>query len=138
MENIDLGKTQITDKIRVSSAAIWYEYDNYYQLETWIFSDDKEVQKSRQVIHCTTGIEIPQTKIDEVKKVHKLISDNLIKKIMQNNLTPYQRFQMVHYGNILPEVKNTKDEDLFESGLEELNRLAEWTESLAEMETLDQ
>lgn len=56
---------------------------------------------------------------------------------MENNLTPYERFQMVHYGNILPEVKNTKDEDLEASGLEELNRLAEWTESLAEMETLD-
>lgn len=56
---------------------------------------------------------------------------------MNNNLTPYQEWQMTTYGNVLPEVGQTKDEDLFESGLEELNRLAEWTESLAEMETLD-
>ncbi len=55
---------------------------------------------------------------------------------MQKNLTPYQEFQLHTYGNILPETKNTKDEDLEESGLEELNRLAEWTDSLAELELM--
>lgn len=83
LRNIHLGKTKITDKIRVSSAAIWYEWYNYYQLETFIFSDDKELQKSRQIIHCTTGSEIPQRYIDEVKKIHKQIADNLIKKLQR-------------------------------------------------------
>jgi hypothetical protein len=83
LPNIYLGKTQITDKIRVSSAAIFYEewFGKYYQLETWIFSDDKERQQSRMVIHGTTcGITITQKEKIKVQKVHKYISDNLIKK----------------------------------------------------------
>lgn len=80
LPNVDLGKTQITDKIRVSSAAIFYQemFGDYYQLETWIFSDD-ERQKSRMVIHCTTGREIPQREKDKVSKIHKRIADNLLK-----------------------------------------------------------
>lgn len=53
------------------------------------------------------------------------------------NLTPYEEFQMVNYGNILPPAANTKDDDLFESGIEELNRLAEWIESMAEIEEME-
>ncbi len=85
LPNINLGKTQITDKIRVSSAAIFYEawFGDYYQLETWIFSDDKELQRSRQVIHCTTGREIPERRVEEVKKVHRYISDNLKQKLKE-------------------------------------------------------
>lgn len=84
-KNIDLGKTRITDKVRVSSAAIWYEemFGNYYQLETWIFSDD-ERQKSVMVIHGTSwGSEIPQKLIDKTKKVHKYLADNMNKKFNQ-------------------------------------------------------
>lgn len=53
MESVDLGKTQITDKIRVSSAAILYAHEPWgprWQVETWIFSDDRR-QASRQIIH---------------------------------------------------------------------------------------
>jgi hypothetical protein len=48
-------------------------------------------------------------------------------------LTNYERFQLERYGNILPTVANTPDADLFESGLEELERLAAWTESQLEI-----
>lgn len=85
LPNIDLGKTQITDKIRVSTAAIYYDewFGKRYQLETWVFSQDKERQRSLMVIHCSTGTTIPQRRIDEAKKVHKYISDNLFKKLNQ-------------------------------------------------------
>jgi len=49
-KNFNIKSTIITDLIRISSAAIWYEYDNRYQIETWIFSSD-ERYKSTQVIH---------------------------------------------------------------------------------------
>ena len=82
LPNIDLGKTQITDKLRVSSAGIFYEahFGDYYQLETWIFSEDKSVMRSQQIIHCTTERRIPQKRIDEVKRIHKQIADNLLIK----------------------------------------------------------
>lgn len=138
MNNIDLGKTKITDKIRVSSAAIWYEWYNYYQLETWIFSEDKDVQKSRQIIHCTTGSEIPQMSIDKAKKIHQQISYNLIKKIMKNNLTPYEEWQQKNYGNILPDAAaNCTAEELQEAGIEELERLAEWIEYMNELDLIE-
>lgn len=58
LPNIDLAKTQITPKIRVSSAAIFYKFwaGDYYQLETWVFSEDKEAQQSKQVIHGTCSV----------------------------------------------------------------------------------
>lgn len=84
VQNIDLGKTRISDVVRVSSAAIWYEahFGNYFQLETWIFSEDKSVQKSHQVIHGTCGKNIPQSLIDKTKKVHQQIANEL--KIKKN------------------------------------------------------
>ena len=87
LPNIDLGKTQITDKIRVSSAAIFYEayFGDYYQLETFIFSDDKERQKTRMIIHGTTGRVIPQKLIDKVKKIHEKISNNLLNKFNETH-----------------------------------------------------
>jgi hypothetical protein len=77
----DLGKTQITDKIRVSSAALYYQADfgDYYQYETWIFSDDIR-QRSKQVIHGTS-LYTSKNLEDKTKKVHKYISDNLLKWI---------------------------------------------------------
>lgn len=57
---------------------------------------------------------------------------------MENRMTPYEEWQIRSYGNILPDAaSNCTAEELQEAGLEELERLAEWTESRAEMETLD-
>jgi hypothetical protein len=55
----------------------------------------------------------------------------------EDTLSPYELHQLSKYKNILPTAVNTKDEDLEESGLEELNRLAEWQESMAAIEELD-
>jgi hypothetical protein len=81
--NIDLGKTRITDKVRVSSAAIFYEFwaGDYYQLETWVFSEDKAVQKSKQIIHGTCGITIPEKLIEQTKTFHRRASKLLTKKL---------------------------------------------------------
>lgn len=79
--NLDLGKTAITDKVRVSSAAIFYEnnfFRNYYQLETFIFSDD-ERQKTRMIIHYTCSEVTEQDRIF-VAKVHNYVSRNMISK----------------------------------------------------------
>lgn len=58
------------------------------------------------------------------------------------NQTPeldnYQQFQLNKYGNILPTPQATPDGDLFESGIEELNRLAEWTNAQAEQQLYEQ
>lgn len=87
LSNIDLGKTRINEKIRVSSAAIFYPHEvhQYYQLETWIFSDDKELQRSTQIIHGTCGTEIPNCLIDKTKKVHGYVADGLNKKFNKIN-----------------------------------------------------
>lgn len=49
-KNANISATQITDLIRVSSAAIFYEFENRFQVETWIFSSDPNY-RSRQFIH---------------------------------------------------------------------------------------
>ena len=80
LPNVDLGKTQITDKIRVSSAAIFYQelFGNFYQLETFIFSDDKRL-KTRMFIHLTTaGEEIPEKYKELVARFHRRISKILL------------------------------------------------------------
>lgn len=83
LPNIDLGKTQITDKIRVSSAAIYNDgnwFGAYYQIETWIFSEDERI-KSKMQIHDTCGREIPDSLINHAKTFHRRISKMLIKKL---------------------------------------------------------
>lgn len=90
LANIDLGKTTITDKIRVSSAAIFYEasFGNYYQLETWIFSDDIRY-KSRQTIHGTCAEKIPERLIIDTQTFHRRVAKGLMKKFgVQDNLHP--------------------------------------------------
>ena len=83
--NIDLGKTQITDKIRVSSAAIFrnVHFGDYWLIETWVFSADPR-QRNRQIIHGSAGTSEgrPPTKghCEKAKKVHGHISANLLKK----------------------------------------------------------
>jgi len=77
MKNLDLGKTQITDKVRVSSAAIFYENFpvDYYQFETFIFSDDPAI-KSKQIIHGSSQI-LSTALAHKTKKVHGYVSNNL-------------------------------------------------------------
>lgn len=89
MENVDLGKTRITDKIRVSSAAIYYGnafFGSYYQLETFIFSDD-ERQKSRQIIHYTTS-SVTENDKERIAIIHTRISNGLLAKFQPNILQP--------------------------------------------------
>jgi hypothetical protein len=79
--NLNLGKTQITDKIRVSSAAIFYEnwFGVYYQYETWIFSTDP-IQKSVMVIHGTCGGDIDEKMVVKTQHIHERMANNLLKK----------------------------------------------------------
>lgn len=86
-KNIDLGKTQITDKIRVSSAAIFYDewFGKRYQIETFIFSDDKELIKTRMFIHFSYHFEdIPQKYKDLVTRFHNRISKILKDKLINS------------------------------------------------------
>lgn len=83
--NIDLGKTQITPDIRVSSAAL-YRADlpgPYWLVETWVFSNDT-AQRNVQVIHGTCSAldgKPPRRYLcDEARRVHGHISDNLLKR----------------------------------------------------------
>lgn len=82
--NINLGKTQITPLIRVSSAAIYYEDwpADYWLVETWIFSDDPQ-QESHQIIHGTTSPSCSQRLAelsDKARNVHAQIASNLMQK----------------------------------------------------------
>lgn len=47
-------------------------------------------------------------------------------------LDNFERWQLEKYGNILPSGKTLPDAELFETGIEELNRLAEWIDMQAE------
>jgi len=83
--DIDLGKTQITDKIRVSTAAIFREeyFGKYWLIETWIFSDDLR-QRSRQIIHGSSSGDTPSPRLcDKAKEVHQHISYNLHQKFAE-------------------------------------------------------
>jgi len=83
-KNIQIKHSQITNKVRVSSAAIWYEIYNqyglmpYYQYETWCFSDDPE-QRSFQVIHGTPHSQDAYYH-NKAITVHEHIVNNLSKK----------------------------------------------------------
>lgn len=80
--NIDLGKTQITPDILVSSAAIFYDewFGKRWQVETWIFSHDAR-QLNVQVIHGSSsycgGNPPHETLVAKCKRVHERISTNL-------------------------------------------------------------
>ena len=47
-------------------------------------------------------------------------------KIVSNGWTNYGAWQLKKYGNIIPAIESTPEDELMNSGLEELNRLAEW------------
>ncbi len=83
--NIDLGKTQITPLIRVSSAALYREDwpSNYWLVETWIFSDDPR-QRNRQIIHGDASAFAGSKRLsdlsDTARRIHAQIAKNLIRK----------------------------------------------------------
>lgn len=82
LPNIDLGKTQITDNVRVSSAAIYYDewFGERYQLETFIFSNDKRI-RTTQIIHKSIMPSYLDNYKDEITKIHNYISDNVKRKL---------------------------------------------------------
>lgn len=77
-KNIRIMHTQITDKIRISTAGIWYlrAYSSgYLQYETLCFSSDKR-QRFFQVIHgICAGIDTDY--LTKSIKIHRQISANL-------------------------------------------------------------
>ena len=82
MKNFNIASTVINDKIRVSTAAIFYEstfFGDYYQVETFIFSGDKTLIETRQIIHGTCH-DAESNLIDKAKKIHVYISNNLKNK----------------------------------------------------------
>jgi len=88
---IDLGKTQITPLIRVSSAALYREewFGCYWLIESFIFSEDKKRQQTTQIIHSSQGCardELPSKKLcDEARKIHGYIAANLMLKFKEEN-----------------------------------------------------
>lgn len=85
-KNCRIMHTQITNKIRVSTAAIWrdgstYNPTGYYLYETWCFSDD-ERQNSIHVPHSTWGWLSWEFFVKPIK-IHRHISANLKKKFKE-------------------------------------------------------
>jgi hypothetical protein len=83
MESINLGKTQITKKIRVSSAAIFYEgnwFGNYYQYETFIFSDDPGFKTRMWIWGSSQGNKLSDKKVEITKTGHRRISKIMLNK----------------------------------------------------------
>lgn len=60
-----------------------------------------------------------------------------IKRMKDRELTNYEHFQLEKYGNIIGDITITPEGDLFESGMEELNRLAEWTNAQSEIQMME-
>ena len=80
-DSFNIASTVINDFVRVSSAGIVYEesFGGYVQYETWIFSEDKQMQSDRQVIHGTPSE--PMECYEELaKKVHGYVVEGLKKK----------------------------------------------------------
>ena len=77
-QNKSIAHTKITDKIRVSTAAIQssFQYDTYYQYETWCFSEDPR-QRTFQKIHGTDSRNDNKHMIRDAIKVHSYIVWNL-------------------------------------------------------------
>lgn len=78
MENLNLGKTKISDTMRVSSAGIAYEHTEwgvpYYQYETFIFSDNPKF-KTRMFIWGTSNGRNPSEKMKELtERAHRRIA----------------------------------------------------------------
>jgi len=59
-----------------------------------------------------------------------------LKTTMEN--TNYENWQLEKYGNVIGAIESTPDGELYESGIEELNRLAEWMNEQAERQLEEQ
>jgi hypothetical protein len=84
---VDLGKTQITDKIHISSAALpRSDFGGWWLIETWIFSDDPR-QRNVQVVHgeCFLHVGCPpnQDICNKARKAHGHIAANLRAKFQE-------------------------------------------------------
>ena len=63
------------------------------------------------------------------KRIYRQLK-NFGDKTMGN--TNYENWQLEKYGNVIGTIESTPDGELYESGIEELNRLAEWMNEQAE------
>ena len=58
--------------------------------------------------------------------------------IQQNfQLDNYESFQLEKYGNIIPSIESTPEGELYESGLESIERLAQWIEVQTERQLME-
>lgn len=75
--NIRIMQTQITSKIRVSTAGIFYKdlYGERFQYETWCFSADPS-QRNFQVIHGSRS-DVNFRLLIRAIKIHRRISHGL-------------------------------------------------------------
>jgi hypothetical protein len=53
---------------------------------------------------------------------------------VQKARSPFDEWQLTCYGNIIPEIPDTPDDELEDSAFELGNRLAEWIEYLTDKE----
>lgn len=85
-KNFNIAATKITDLIRVSSAAIWYDHENRFQVETIIFSDDPDM-KFRMFIHGNHFGEIEQDDkiLEYARTFHRRIALKLNKRFNGNS-----------------------------------------------------
>lgn len=91
-QNKNLASTIITDKIRVSTAAIYYDewFGERWQIETFIFSKDERVKTSQVNIYGSLYnedyVNNPETRmIKNAIKIHNYISNNLSIKYGNEN-----------------------------------------------------
>jgi len=80
--NVNIASTIITDKVRVSSAIIYYNewFGEYYQYETWIFSKDERI-KSRMKIYGTSTCGNNAKLIERATALHNRLSEILTNKL---------------------------------------------------------
>lgn len=87
MKNQNIAGTIITDKVRVSTAIIYYAnefFGDYYQYETWIFSKDERV-KSVMKIYGISGSGDNIKLIDRATALHNRIARILTNKLKSND-----------------------------------------------------
>jgi len=48
----------------------------------------------------------------------------------------FERWQQAKYGNVIAPIDATPEPELYESGMQELERLTEWVEKTAEVEMI--
>jgi hypothetical protein len=53
-------------------------------------------------------------------------------------MSAYDLFQLEKFGDILPDVNHVSDADMYESGIEELNRIAAFIDAETEHQLFEQ